>query len=160
MENPSPPDLEYVGLGRLLKAAGVPPCRVERLVADLIAEDQTTTRAAITADLRANMDEQLIHIRRAVQQAMVQTRHFDQNQHKRSRQHTMTALFIAGLVLGTIGTLLLAPLSSSQDIEGGCFDEAPARTFSGGNVLHDNGPRSLLSGSAGQAQYPAAPKAW
>ncbi|MEO7468796.1 MAG: hypothetical protein ABIV36_17410 [Sphingobium limneticum] len=160
MENPSPPDFAYAGLGLLLKAAGVPPCRAERLVADLIAEDRAVIRAAIAADLRSQMDEQLIHIRRAVRQTMIQTRHFDQNQHKRSRHHIMTALFIAGLALGAVGTLLLASLSSGQNIQGGCFDEASARTFSVGNVLHGNGPGRLLSGSAGQAQYPAAPKAW
>ena len=61
---------EYAGLGRLLKASGVPPFRVERLVADLIAEEEKATKTVLLAEIQRRLDANLAHTRRTLRQTV------------------------------------------------------------------------------------------
>jgi hypothetical protein len=57
-------------LGTLLRCAGVPPARAERLVAEWLADDAAALRAEMMGDLRLRLDDHLMASRRTVRQAL------------------------------------------------------------------------------------------
>jgi len=96
---------EYAGLGRLLKAAGVPPFRVERLVADLIAEEEKTTRTVLLAEIQRRLDANLAHTRRTLRQTVFEASCFRKESgfRKNGIRLTLTTLVLAiGAFAGAI----------------------------------------------------------
>lgn len=98
MDSTSRSDLEYAGLGRLLKAAGVPPCRTEKLIADVLAEDAAATRSAIVSDLRVMMDGYVSSTRRTVRQSMFEIQYLQSNEFSQRRKLINISFLIVMIV--------------------------------------------------------------
>lgn len=70
VEDVPTPATPHEQLGTLLRCAGVPPARAERLVAEWLADDAAALRAEMMGDLRRRLDDHLMASRRTVRQAL------------------------------------------------------------------------------------------
>lgn len=127
---------EYAGLGRLLKAAGVPPFRVERLVADLIAEEQKTTRTVLLAEIQRRLDAILAHTRRTLRQTVFEVSCFRKDSGFRNSgiRLALTTLVLAmGAFAGAIAGSNWGESMNSASCTSGRTEPDLASVFAGVN---------------------------
>jgi len=125
---------EYAGLGRLLKAAGVPPFRVERLVADLVAEEEKITRTALLAEIQGRLDANLAHTRRTLRQTVFEVSCFRKESgfRKNGIRLTLTMLVLAmGAFAGALAGINWGESMNSASCTSDRADPDHASDFSG-----------------------------